>query len=141
VTNQLASFAAIGVVSTIAYVVLYAALRTVASAGVANAVALVLTAVGNTAANRRLTFQVTGRATLLRDHAGGFAAFGLGLAITTGAVGLLERAAPNPGLAREIVVLVAANGLATVARFVVLRWWIASPNQPAGYDRLEGSPS
>jgi putative flippase GtrA len=102
----------------------------------------VVTAIGNTAANRRLTFRITGRASLLRDHAAGLAAFGLALAITTGAVGLLERLAPNPGRALEIIVLVTANGLATVARFVLLRSWIsAHPSQPGIYDQLEGSPS
>jgi putative flippase GtrA len=133
----------IGVASTIAYVVLFSILRSVAAATVANAVALVVTAVGNTAANRRLTFRITGRMSLLRDHAAGLAAFGLALAITTGAVGLLERVAPNPGRALEIVVLVAANGVATVARFVLLRSWIstARPSHPTTYDQLEGSLS
>ena len=136
-------FATIGIASTIAYVVLFTALRWVATATIANAVALFVTAIGNTAANRRLTFGKTGRASLLRDHAAGLAAFGIALAITTGAVGLLERVAANPGRALEIVVLVAANALATVTRFVFLRSWISAerPSQPTTYDQLEGSPS
>lgn len=137
------SFATIGIASTIAYVVLFTALRWVATATIANAVALLLTAVGNTAANRRFTFRKTGRTSLLRDHAAGLAAFGIALAITTGAVGLLERVAPNPGRAVEIIVLVAANALATVTRFVFLRSWISAerPSRPTTYDQLEGSPS
>jgi putative flippase GtrA len=137
------SFATIGIVSTIAYVVLFTALRSVASATIANGVALILTAIGNTAANRRLTFGKTGRASLLRDHAAGLAAFGIALAITTGAVGLLERVASNPGRALEIIVLVAANALATVTRFVFLRSWISAerPSHPTTYDQLEGSAS
>jgi putative flippase GtrA len=142
ISDEVRSFATIGVASTLAYVVLFTALRSVASAAAANAVALVVTAIGNTAANRRLTFRITGRETMLRDQAAGLAAFGLALAITTGAVGLLERATPNPGRAVEIVVLVAANGLATVARFVLLRTWISPrPSHPTTYDQLEGSLS
>jgi len=143
IADEARSFATIGIASTFAYVVLFTALRLVASATIANAVALFVTAIGNTAANRRLTFGKTGRASLLRDHAGGLAAFGIALAITTGAVGLLERVAPNPGRALEIAVLVAANALATVARFVFLRSWISAerPSHPTPYDWLEGSPS
>ena len=142
IADEVRSFATIGVASTVAYVVLFTALRSVATAAVANAVALVVTAIGNTAANRRLTFRITGRETMLRDQAAGLGAFGLALAITTGAVGLLERVAPNPGRALEIVVLVAANGLATVARFVLLRTWISGRrSHPTTYDELEGSLS
>jgi putative flippase GtrA len=143
IADEARSFATIGIASTIAYVVLFTALRLVASATIANAVALFVTAIGNTAANRRLTFGKTDRASLLRDHAVGLAAFGIALAITTGAVGLLERVAPNPGRALEITVLVAANALATVARFVFLRSWISAeqPSRSTPYDQLEGSPS
>ena len=139
--TELRSFVTIGVASTIAYVVLYGGLRWAVSAAVANAIALVLTAIGNTAANRRLTFGVSGRASLLRHHAAGLAAFGLALAITTGAVWLLERLVPNPGRLAEIGVLVAANGLASVSRFVLLRSWISSPRRATPSDRLEESLS
>ena len=141
IADEVRSFATIGVASTLAYIVLFTALRSVATASVANAFALVVTAIGNTAANRRLTFRITGRETMLRDQAAGLVAFGLALAITTGAVGLLERVAPNPGRALEIVILVAANGLATVARFVLLRTWIWGPSHSTTYDQPEGSMS
>lgn len=141
--SEIRSFVTIGVASTIAYVLLYSGLRSAVSAAAANAIALVVTAIGNTAANRRLTFGISGRASLLRDHAAGLAAFGLALAVTTGAVWLLESMVPNPGRAAEIVVLVAANALATVSRFVLLRWWISSARRSnAGpSDQLEGSLS
>jgi len=141
IADEVRSFATIGVASTLAYVVLFTALRSVATAAVSNAVALLVTAIGNTAANRRLTFRITGRETMLRDQAAGLVAFGLALAITTGAVGLLERVAPNPGRALEIVILVAANGLATVVRFVLLRTWIWGPSHSTTYDQPEGSMS
>ena len=72
--RQLASFGVIGVVSTVAYVVLYAWLRMATPAGVANALALVITAVGNTAANRWLTFGVRGRDSMARHQAAGLLA-------------------------------------------------------------------
>lgn len=84
-----------------------------------------ITAIGNTAANRRLTFRVQGRATMLRDQAAGLVALGIAIAITTLAVGLLGIAVPDASRFVELAVLVAANIVATVARFILLRTWIA----------------
>ena len=58
----------------------------------ANLVALLLTAVANTAANRRLTFGVSGRAGAGRHQVQGLAVFGLGLALTSGSLALLHAA-------------------------------------------------
>jgi putative flippase GtrA len=118
---QLASFAAIGVASTAAYVLLYAALRSFSPAAAANAFALVLTALGNTAANRRLTFQVEGRDGLARHHAAGLISLAVALALTTASLGVLDFVAPHRSRLAELAVLVAANAAATVARFVLLR--------------------
>ena len=54
-------FAGVGVVSTLAYLLLFIALRARLGAQPANLVALLVTAVANTAVNRRLTFGVRGR--------------------------------------------------------------------------------
>ena len=123
-SREIAWFAAIGLVSTLAYAVLYTAARTVASATTANLLALVITALGNTAANRRLTFGIAGRASLLRHHAAGFAALGLALAITTVAVVGLDALVPASSRPLELIVLLGANALATVVRFVVLRRFV-----------------
>src|SRR3954467_390605 len=56
VDGPVARFMAIGVVSTLAYALLFVVLHPLLGAGWANAIALAMTAVGNTAANRRLTF-------------------------------------------------------------------------------------
>jgi putative flippase GtrA len=127
--QQLPSFAAIGVVSTLAYLGLFWLLRNVMGAVAANTLALLATAVANTAANRRFTFGVTGRHRRLRQHAEGLALFGLGLAMTTGALGLLERAADHPGRGAELAALVAANAAATLVRFVLLRSWVFHPHR------------
>ena len=129
--RQLLSFATIGVVSTLAYVALYAWFRGAVSAGVANAAALLITAVANTAANRRLTFAVSERDGLARDHAAGLVALGVALAITTTALGLLAFVAPRHGRAVELAVLIGANGAATVARFFLLRLAIHAGRRPA----------
>jgi putative flippase GtrA len=131
----MATFALIGAASTLAYVALFAALRSLTPAGVANALALVITAVGNTAANRRLTFGVRGRRSLVRDQAAGLVAFVVALGLTSGAIALLAWLAPRADRLTELAVLVAANALATAVRFLLLRGLIAAPH------RFEGSPS
>jgi putative flippase GtrA len=133
--RQLPSFAAIGAVSTLAYLGLFWVLRSALSAVAANALALLVTAVANTAANRRFTFGVTGRHRRLRQHLEGLVVFGLGLAMTTGALGLLERTTDHPGRAAELAALVAANAAATVARFVLLRSWVFHPHRTSPFPR------
>jgi putative flippase GtrA len=120
--RRLITFGAIGVASTLAYVALYAWLRQGVSAGLANAVALLATAIANTAANRRLTFDIKGRSGLARDHAAGLVALAVALATTSASLGLLDFLAPHHGRTSELTVLVAANGAATVARFLLLRF-------------------
>ena len=119
--RQLASFGVIGVVSTVAYVVLYSWLRMATPAGVANALALVITAVGNTAANRWLTFGVRGRDGMARHQAAGLLALGVALVVTSSSLVVLNAIMPAHGRSTEIVVLVVANVVATVVRFVLLR--------------------
>jgi hypothetical protein len=53
-------------------------------------------------------------------------ALGLALLITSAAVAILGVVAPSAGRVVEIAVLTAANVLATLMRFVVLRTWIGS---------------
>ena len=60
------------------------------------AIALALTAVGNTAANRRLTFRVRGREGLVRHHLRGAAVFVLTLMLTTRRARRPARAGQRP---------------------------------------------
>lgn len=122
--GQLLRFAAIGLVSTLAYILLYALLRDPLGAFGANILALVVTAVANTAANRRITFGVRGRTGAGVHQFQGLVVFGLGLAFTTAALAILHTIHPTPTQFVEMVVLVAANALATVLRFVAFRAWI-----------------
>ena len=101
VVRRLITFGAIGVVSTAACALLYAFLRGHAPAAVSNVVALVVTAVGNTAANRRLTFGVRGRESVIRDQLAGLFALCVALAITTASV-VYSSVAPDAGRAVEL---------------------------------------
>ncbi|MFE9694590.1 glycosyltransferase [Micromonospora sp. NPDC005806] len=119
--RQLVRFAAIGVASTVAYLVLFVLARAPLGAQAANLLVLLVTAVANTAANRRLTFGVTGRRHAGRHHLQGLLAFALGLALTSGSLALLHAAAGTPPRGVELPVLVAANLAATALRFTLLR--------------------
>jgi putative flippase GtrA len=138
-SRQLLRFASVGVVSTLAYVALYNLLRIGATPAAANAIALVVTAVGNTAANRHWTFEVRGADRLARDHAGGLLAFLVALAITSASIAALGIVAPEAGRLAEVVVLLAANAAATAVRFVLLRTWILADRAVPVSREMDGS--
>lgn len=119
--GQLVRFGLIGIASTIAYALLYLSLHPELGAQAANLTALLLTALANTAANRAFTFGIRGRAGAARHHVHGLLVFGFGLAITSGSLYLLHRFDPTVGKAVELSVLVVANLVATLVRFVALR--------------------
>ncbi|GAA3142174.1 bifunctional glycosyltransferase family 2/GtrA family protein [Nonomuraea roseoviolacea] len=126
--RQLPRFAVVGVLSTLAYLLLFSGLRQAVPAFTANAVALLVTAVANTAANRRFTFGVTGSSGALRQQVEGLVAFLVGLALTTGGLALLP-AGVSHGV--ELVAVVVANALATLVRFLLLRVWVFNPRRNA----------
>jgi putative flippase GtrA len=123
-SQDVRSFIAIGVLSTLAYVVCYTSFRTALPATIANALSQLLTAVANTAANRRFTFAANGNGAAARDHLGGLTAFGIALGLTTGAVGALHVLVPAANRITELAVLLIANVIATLVRFILLRSWI-----------------
>ncbi|MGY4644005.1 glycosyltransferase [Cellulomonas sp. URHB0016] len=122
--HQLVRFATVGVASTVAYALLYLLLAGPLGPQAANVVSLVLTAVGNTAANRRLTFGVRGASGALRHQAQGLAVLALAWVVTAGSLAALHALAPGASRAAELAVLVVANLAATVLRFVLLRGWV-----------------
>ncbi|MFE2756863.1 glycosyltransferase [Actinosynnema sp. NPDC059335] len=128
--RQLVRFAAVGVISTLAYLLLFVSLRGGLGAQGANLVALLATAIANTAANRRFTFGVRGRRGAGRHQFEGLLVFGLGLALTSGSLALLHLVAA-PGGPAELVAVVGANLLATVLRFLLLRNWVFRPRRAA----------
>lgn len=120
--GQAVRFAAVGVLSTLAYLVLYVLLQPFTGAQVANFGALLLTAIANTAANRAFTFGVRGSTGVVGHQFQGLLLFGCGLLLTSGSLFALHHWAPNATVHLELVVLVLANLLATVLRFIGLRW-------------------
>ncbi len=119
--GQLLRFGVVGIASTLAYFVLYVLFRLGIGAQAANLLALVVTAIGNTAANRIFTFGVRGRDGLVGHHATGLLAFVVALGLTSGSLWVLHAWEPNPARWVELAVLTAANAVATLVRFVSLR--------------------
>jgi putative flippase GtrA len=128
--GQLVSFVLIGVASTAAYLLLYLLLRTVVAAQAANAISLLLTAVANTAVNRRVTFGIQGRTDAARHQVRGLIAFAIGLALTSGALAALHASASQTSRTAELTVLIAANLTATLVRFGLYRSWVFRHPRP-----------
>jgi putative flippase GtrA len=123
-TTSVSKFIAIGIASTLAYALIFLILRTQLSAGWANALGLGITAVGNTAANRRFTFNVRGRERLIREQAMGAAVFVTTLLLTSAALLALNAAYPGAPRMVELTVLVLASVASTILRFVALHSWV-----------------
>jgi glycosyltransferase involved in cell wall biosynthesis len=123
-SGRIARFMAVGVLSTLAYAVLFLAFSGALGAVAANALALAVTAIGNTAANRRLTFGLRGREGLLRHHARGAVVFVLTLALTNGALSALHGLDAAPPRGVELTVLVVAGFAATVTRYLAMKTWV-----------------
>ncbi|MGC0417504.1 glycosyltransferase [Embleya sp. AB8] len=121
---QLPRFALIGVLSTVAHLMLYVLLRDGLGALGANALALTVTTIVNTAANRRFTFGVRGRAGAWRHQAQGGLAFAVGLGLSSATLAGLHAAVARPSRAVELGALVGAGVLATIVRFLLLRVWV-----------------
>ncbi|GAA3153068.1 hypothetical protein GCM10017687_83590 [Streptomyces echinatus] len=132
--RQLVGFCVVGGLSTLFYLLLYSGFRQFGGAQTANAPALLVSAVANTAANRRLTFGVRGRGGAVRHQAQGLVVFGIGLALTSGSLAALNAATGSPAHSTELAVLIAANLAATVLRFLLFRAWVFP-------DRGETGPS
>ncbi|MFE7993543.1 glycosyltransferase [Streptomyces shenzhenensis] len=132
--RQLVGFCVVGGLSTLFYLLLYSVFRQFAGSQVANALALLVSAVANTAANRRLTFGVRGRGGAVRHQAQGLVVFGIGLALTSGSLAALDAATSSPAHSTELAVLIAANLAATVLRFLLFRAWVFPDRRESGHE-------
>lgn len=140
--HQLVRFAIVGGLSTVAYAALFWWWSGPLGSQGANFAALLVTAVANTAANRRLTFGIRGPDAALRHQGQGLVVFALGWALSAGSLWILQTTAPAAPRAVELAVVVVANLGATVLRFVLMRGWVfrprrTSPTAPTGAT-LEG---
>jgi putative flippase GtrA len=129
--QQVIRFVGIGVASTLAYTLLFALGRlTGMDAQLANLLALLVTAVGNTALNRRFTFGIRGAGQAVRHQFQGLFIFVLGLALTSGSLALVGVLAPGASRLVELTVLTLANLTATVLRFALFRTWVFRTARP-----------
>jgi putative flippase GtrA len=129
--RHLSAFAVIGALCTLAWLVLYLLFRMVMPSLAANALSLVITTVANTAANRRFTFGVTGSEGALRHQLEGGVVFLIGLALSSGGLGLVHWLAPTAPRAVEITAMLGSYALATLVRFVLLGGWVFHPRRGA----------
>ena len=135
--GQVVRFAIVGVLSTAAYALLYLLFSGFLGGQVANFMALLLTAVANTGANRRFTFGVRGRPGMVRHQFQGLAVFGIAWALTSGSLAVLHATAPGASPQVELIVLTVANLVATLLRFVLLRLWVFGSARKAPAGRAE----
>ena len=146
--GQLVRFGAIGAASTLAYLLIFLFGRGFLDPQLANFVALLITAVANTAANRRFTFGIQG-GNPVRHHFEGLIVFGIGLLLTSGALALVH-STTTPDRWAEVLTVVGANLAATAVRFLLFRLWVfrgpaapAAPGSPASHasPASPGSPA
>jgi len=116
--GQLVRFASIGAVSTVAFAALFWLLSGLTGAVLADVLALGACALANTAANRRLTFALRGRAGRRRHYTAGMALALLPLGATLATLAVVH------GTGAQLVALTVVNAAATLLRFVVLRQWV-----------------
>ncbi|EWT00806.1 hypothetical protein N865_13735 [Intrasporangium oryzae NRRL B-24470] len=130
-SQQVLRFAAIGAVSTVLHLGLFAVLvRGGVASQLANGIALVLATVANTAANRAWTFGVTGRERMAVHHGQALIIFGITWSATTAALALLSVWWPGAGTLAQTAVVAVANVVSTAVRFVAMRRWIFADRPP-----------
>ncbi|WP_308113797.1 glycosyltransferase [Arthrobacter sp. ISL-30] len=122
--GQVVRFGLVGALSTVAFAVLFLLLQGPLEAQQANFAALLITAVGNTAANRRFTFAIRGPQRLWTHQFQGLVVFTLAWSITASSLAILHAVSPEVAPNMELLVLTAANVLATLLRFALLRLWV-----------------
>jgi putative flippase GtrA len=124
--DELLRFAGVGAVSTVAYAALFAALEPGLGSYPANAVAIVLCSLGNTAAHRGMAGAARSGLDRPRRLAVAAALLGISLAATTAALAAV-RALGLDALLPELVAVTTANALAAIVRFATLRTWVFRP--------------
>lgn len=122
--RQIGGFLVVGAICTAASLALYASLRPSVGVQWANAISLIVTSLLNTELNRRLSWNIQSRRMWVRDHLKGLLVMLLALALTSSSLWLLHAIVRQPSLAVEVITITAANVLAALTRFLLLRHWI-----------------
>ncbi|MCH6164702.1 GtrA family protein [Pseudonocardia alaniniphila] len=134
---QLARYAVIGGLGTLVNAVIFLLLRTWWDTIPANLVALVLSTVVSTEANRRFTFEGA-RVHWLRSHvqSGGTVLFYV--FYSSAVLMLLAATIDSPTAWEQTVAVAVASVLGGLGRFLVLRYWVFEP-EARDDSRSEGS--
>jgi putative flippase GtrA len=114
-------YAIVGLASNLAYFALFRSLLSVLAPLAANAIAMIVTTIGNTAAHRRYTFGIRGRSRILIAHLGGLAGMTLSLAVSTVGLTALDALDHQPSALLATTTLWVATALAAWMRFGPLR--------------------
>ena len=138
--GQLIRFGSIGAASTLAYLVIFLLCRGLMDPQLANFLALLITAVANTAANRRFTFGIQGNLHAGRHHFEGLLVFGIGLALTSGALAAVH-SITTPDRWLELATVTAANLAGTALRFLLFRLWVFRRRTPPAASALSAEAS
>lgn len=124
-TGQVARFALVGVGSTVLNLVLFAALHPVMGSQPANALALILCTIANTAVNGRFTFE-RHRANRVRVQVQSLLLLAVTWSCTALALDILQQHDPHASTMLATITVAIGNAIATIIRFVLLRRWFAA---------------
>ncbi len=136
--DQLLRFAGVGLLSTLGYLFLFVAWRPVLGAFGANAVAMAIATLFNTAVHKELARGADGQLRHARMALVTLLLYMVSLAFTSLGLVVAQWVAPSVLLA-EVVALMLANVVAAVFRFSVLRAWVFRPRPRAAVHSLEVS--
>jgi len=134
--DQLMRFAGVGAISTLGYLFLFIAWRPLAGAYGANALALAICTLFNTAVHRELAGRARAHGT--RMVVAALSLFGLSISLTSLAL-LASRSILSSSLPLELLAVTVASAIAAVLRFAVLRGWVFRPAIADSTTPLEGS--
>jgi glycosyltransferase involved in cell wall biosynthesis len=130
-SDQLLRFAGVGLVSTLGYLFLFVAWRPLLGPYGANAVAMLIATLFNTAVHRELSRTTDGRSRRGRLFAVAGGLYGVSLLFTTLGLVVAQWVAAGSLLA-QVIAITLANLCAAVLRFGVLRAWIFRPRPADG---------
>jgi putative flippase GtrA len=134
--DQLLRFAGVGAISTLGYLFLFIAWRPLAGTFGANALALALCTIFNTAVHRELARSLPAHRSRFFVVTAGL--FSLSLALTSLAL-VAATALAGTSLSVALVAVTLANAAAAVLRFAVLRAWVFRPGAPSPTHLSEAS--
>jgi putative flippase GtrA len=137
--DQLLRFAGVGAISTLGYLFLFIAWRSLAGNFGANTLALAICTLFNTAVHKELALNMHGS-----RHRGRFAGVSAGLfaiSLVLTSLGLLAaHALTASSLPVALLAVIVANAAAAVLRFAILRAWVFRPGTPASAETA-GDPT